>query len=75
MIIIFTGSSAHSNNVCSSSLLEAPYLESIEDKENNTLQIIGGCLTIIVDFMYNQISYLFQYLCGLIYGQMRSELS
>ena len=27
-------------------------MESIENEENNTLQIIGAYLTIIVDFMY-----------------------
>lgn len=73
MIIIITGSSNHSNNVCCSTILEAPYLESIEDEENNILQIIGAYLTIILDTLCT--TYLLQYLCGLVSGKTRSELS
>lgn len=42
IIIDIAGYSNIRHNVCCGSVLEAPYLESTEDQENNTLQIIGA---------------------------------
>lgn len=50
VIILITDSYDHNYYVSWNSILEAPYLESTEDKENNQLQITGAYLTIIVDF-------------------------
>ena len=72
MIIVITGSSTHCYHVRRISVLETPYMESTENEENNILQIIGAYLTIIVDLCT---SYLLQYLCRLVSGQTRSQLS
>lgn len=71
MEIVLTGSSAHCYHVCCSPVLETPYMESTENKENNILQIIGAYLTII-DLCT---SYLLQYLCNLVSGKTRNQLS